>query len=378
MNFEVYNKNENNLKVAFFSKRTFGGIFAEKLNMEKISKYSNIEIHLFDSENKNLFEFKSVKDHDNIESDREVLDNYKLILKYIKENKIKVCIFFVSGFPWSEKFLNELKKYSYAACYFGDDPEACEKTSKYYVKNFNYSFCGGVYFNKKIKISEQYLKWGARKSKFIPLGASPVKYKEPFNSLDSRNIDLVYVGSCYFPKVFRMFKLKSYFGNRMKIYGRGWNESGSFVKTIVLKIIKFLYNVPIIEELPKNKLVELYQNTKIGFNTHMSYGPSNLRIYELPINGVMQICDCENGLKNLYEIGKEVIAYKNIKDAIKKIEYYLAHDGERIAIAKAGYERAKKYYKTEISFEKIIDEIRKDIDNNYKQIYLLTETKRNE
>jgi len=172
------------------------------------------------------------------------------------------------------------------------------------------------------------------------------------------------VGGCYLPKVFRMFKLKKHFGDRMIMYGRGWNSSNSIIKTFILKVIKFIYKIPQIEELPKNKLIDLYQDAKIGFNIHMSYGPSNLRMYELPMNGVMQICDCEEGIKELYKLDEEVVAYKNINDAIRMIEYYLQNERKRIEIARAGYHRAKDNYRVEQSFEKILKEIKGDMNIN--------------
>ena len=360
MKFEIFNENKNNLRVAFFSKKTFGGSFYEKKNIQKIAEYNHIEIHLFDTPDEEFSIFKDFKSHKQLVKKEEIRKIYKEILGYIRKNKIEICIFFGSGYPWHNNFLRELKKYSYVACYFGDDPEGCETTSQYYVKNYNYAFCGGVYFDKNTKISEKYLEWGAKKSKFIPLGVYPKKRRE-INNFEDREIDLVYVGGCYLPKVFRIFKLKKHFGSRMKMYGRGWSKSNNFLKTAILKAIKFIYKIPQIEELPKDEIVDLYQNTKIGFNIHMSYGPSNVRMYELPANGVMQICDCENGLKELYKINKEVIVYKNINDAIKKIEYYLKNNKERIKIAKAGYKKVLENYKVEYSFELLLSEINDDI-----------------
>ena len=43
--------------------------------------------------------------------------------------------------------------------------------------------------------------------------------------------------------------------------------------------------------------VELYQRSRIGFNVHWNeYGLGNQRLYHLPANGVMQICDCADSL----------------------------------------------------------------------------------
>lgn len=98
-------------------------------------------------------------------------------------------------------------------------------------------------------------------------------------------------------------------------------------------------------ELPPEGLAALYKRSKIGINIHDSFGPINRRLYELPANGVMQICDCPDGLKDVYEVGKEVIGYSSIKEAIELIRYYLEHDDERKQIARAGFRRVMKDYK---------------------------------
>jgi len=47
----------------------------------------------------------------------------------------------------------------------------------------------------------------------------------------------------------------------------------------------------------------------------------------------------ENGLDDLFRIGKELVTYRDDQDLVQKIEYYLAHDEERNAIAAAGQAR---------------------------------------
>lgn len=367
MKFDIFKSENPILRVAFFHRRSFGTTLAQDENIHKICDYNHLEIHLFSTDNNNFLNFESYEKHKKIGELSEVQLIYDFILEYIKKENIGVCIFFGSGYSWSEAFLNKVKEQSYTACYFGDDPEGAEYTSRYYVKNYHYAFCGGVYFDPITKIKDKYAEWGARKSEFIPLGVNPAKYGE-LTKDEQRKIDVVYVGGAYLKKILRIFKLKRHFGDRMKLYGRGWNGmSKNKFKIIIFRIIKWLYKVPFIEELPEDKLVELYGQSKIGFNMHMSYGPGNLRMYELPMNGVMQLCDCEEGLNELYEIDKEVVFYRSIDEAIKKIEYYLDHNEERIKIAMAGYERVKNNYKLEVTLGHLINKINADIEKNFRR-----------
>ena len=92
------------------------------------------------------------------------------------------------------------------------------------------------------------------------------------------------------------------------------------------------------------------ERTKIGLNMHISYGPINTRLYQLPANGVMQICDCKKGLGDVFEIDKEIIAYKSINEAIELIKYYLSDEKERENIALAGYRRVMTDYRRVSTF----------------------------
>jgi spore maturation protein CgeB len=71
----------------------------------------------------------------------------------------------------------------------------------------------------------------------------------------------------------------------------------------------------------------------------------------------LQITDNPKGYNELYDVGKEIVCYKNMNDAIKKINYYLKNDKERESIAKAGYKKAIKEYTYEKIIMKHVDEM---------------------
>jgi len=49
-------------------------------------------------------------------------------------------------------------------------------------------------------------------------------------------------------------------------------------------------------------------------------------------------------LEDFSDIGKEIITFKygEVEDLREKLAWYLTHDTEREAVAKAGYERGRK------------------------------------
>jgi len=81
------------------------------------------------------------------------------------------------------------------------------------------------------------------------------------------------------------------------------------------------------------------------------------RNFAVPACGSFLLTDYMEDLEEYYEIGKEIICYKDIEDLVAKIKYYLERDKEREAIAGAGYERAIRDH----SYEKRFNEIFKSI-----------------
>ena len=51
------------------------------------------------------------------------------------------------------------------------------------------------------------------------------------------------------------------------------------------------------------------------------------------------LTDAKANLGDLFEVGKEVVAYRDTAEAVEMIRYYTAHPEERDAIARAGQER---------------------------------------
>lgn len=79
---------------------------------------------------------------------------------------------------------------------------------------------------------------------------------------------------------------------------------------------------------------------KIAFN-HSAVEEINMRIFEAMAMGRALITNRDsayNGLLDLFEDGKHLITYTDEDELIDKLRYYLEHDDERNAIARAGME----------------------------------------
>jgi spore maturation protein CgeB len=203
---------------------------------------------------------------------------------------------------------------------FSDDPESSEQFSKPFASG--HDICAIA----NIAEVDTYREWGVKHVYWVPLGFWHDDYdpSRPEDEITSqrRDIDVAMLGertSSYRRREVDRYSLAFPQG---VFRGRGWPEGF----------------------LPESEKIPLLQRTKIGFNKHNSTGPINYRTFYLPANGVMQICDNKRYLGRIFELGREVIGYDTIDEAIDLTRYYLAHESEREAIALAGYRRSIRAY----------------------------------
>jgi hypothetical protein len=84
------------------------------------------------------------------------------------------------------------------------------------------------------------------------------------------------------------------------------------------------------------------QRAKIALNIHVDVAENyagNMRLYESTGVGAMLVTDWKPNLHKLFELGKEVVAYRSPAECAELVEYFLSHDEEREEIARAGQER---------------------------------------
>lgn len=82
--------------------------------------------------------------------------------------------------------------------------------------------------------------------------------------------------------------------------------------------------------------------SRITLNRHIDVAENyanNMRLYEATGVGTLLLTDHKDNLGELFEIGKEVIAYTSKEEAAEMIHYYLAHPDEAQEIARAGQKR---------------------------------------
>jgi len=87
--------------------------------------------------------------------------------------------------------------------------------------------------------------------------------------------------------------------------------------------------------------------SRIALNCHAdidSEYAENFRLFQATGMSVCLVTDWRANLPKIFEVGKEVIAYKNADECAELVRYYLDHEAERSAIARAGQMRTLRDY----------------------------------
>jgi len=109
-------------------------------------------------------------------------------------------------------------------------------------------------------------------------------------------------------------------------------------------------------------MYNILHNSKISLNRHISCAKdyaNNMRLFEATGAGSCLLTDLKSNLGHIFDIDKEVIAYKNKDELLEKTRYLLSHDEERNAIAKAGQKRTLAEHTYKHRMEELVEILRR-------------------
>lgn len=97
--------------------------------------------------------------------------------------------------------------------------------------------------------------------------------------------------------------------------------------------------------------------SRITINRHINVAENcanNMRLYEATGMGALLITDQKDNLGDLFNVGKEILAYSSPQEAVELIRYYVEHREEAAKIAKAGKERTLKDHTYKLRMEELV------------------------
>lgn len=210
-----------------------------------------------------------------------------------------------------------------------------------YLHAFDHILYHSPAYSCDMGMAEKLAYCGAKRADFWPLAVFDAAF-DPAKDEDAvfaneRDIDVIFIGAMHVNKMPMLAQVKKAFGRRCVMHGL------TSLKRNLYFNAKF--GLPgWIREVGFEQYVPLYQRAKIGINVHNrgDYTVGSYRLFDLPANGVMQISDGGEHLSAFFATDREIVGYQGADELVERIRYYLAHDAERTAIARAGYRRAMR------------------------------------
>lgn len=241
--------------------------------------------------------------------------------------------------PYHPEFLRRLAVHKVLRT--SDGPITAYDVDFAYLHAYDQVLFHGPAYSPELTMAEKLTYCGARRADFWPMAVFDVAFDrtktEDTLLSGTRDVDVVFVGALHVGKMDFLARVKKALGRRLRIYGLSSPKKNVY--------FNLRYGFPgWVRPLAFEDYVPLYQRVKIGINVHNrgDYSVGNYRLFDLPANGVMQISDGGKWLGEFFEVGKEVVGYRDVDDLVALVRHYLDHNSDRERIAVAGFRRAMK------------------------------------
>jgi spore maturation protein CgeB len=299
--------------------------------------------------------------------------------------QIKPDLFF--AFMYTDEFLvetlQELRTYTKTLAWFSDD----------HWRIYNYSITYARYFDWVAttwsKAKEIYHYYGII-NVIHTQWAAPHDYLTPVQG--NKNIDVSFVGLWSKPRE-KIIKNIEKSGISVLVRGRGWPKGGVSPERIIKIFMESKINLALnpapgkysLQSLarifmrPTQPFVKKYTLSKIANKImgrsftglafdfhfaknihawlHQNIRQIKSRHFEVAATGGMVITFDADNLSDYYEPDKEIVIVTSIEALKQNIEYYLVHDEERRAIARAGQIRTLREHTYQKRFEELFTTI---------------------
>jgi spore maturation protein CgeB len=237
--------------------------------------------------------------------------------------------------------IKELKKNAPIGLLYGATPVYFTRNIKLCARLYDYIFVNQL-------ITECALKSYGGNVKLLPIAAcdpdvhNTIKLSEEDEYLYGN--DVCFVGRPYDHREKILNNLVDF---DLGLWGAGWDK----LKT-GQKWIENCYRGTAFVE----KWVKIYNGSKISLNI---FGPGdtsgiNMRLFEASACGILQIVEYRSSIQKFFEIGEEIVCFKNINELRRLTKYYLEHPEKRFRIAENGKRRAHSSHTYEERMKKII------------------------
>jgi spore maturation protein CgeB len=256
-------------------------------------------------------------------------------------------------FPYHPDYLRDIPVYKVLRT--SDGPICAYDRDLAFVHAYDHVLYHSPAHNAQLDMAEKLRYCGAKQADFWPFqlwdAAFDTSKTEETILEGKRDIDVIFIGYPHLGKLSMFAKIMKALGRRLLMIGFPWKYTAYFN-------VKYGFPGYVRRPIkPGRSYIELYQRSKIGINVHNrgDYTVGNIRMFELPANGVMQISDGGDYLDRFFRVGKEIEGYASVEELAEKVRWYLDHEEERRRMALAGYRRALKDYRAAVLMQRAGD-----------------------
>ena len=110
-----------------------------------------------------------------------------------------------------------------------------------------------------------------------------------------------------------------------------------------------------------NEMYDILLRSQITLNHHGDVAPyaNNCRLFEATGAGAMLLTDWKANLQDLFDVGREVAAYRTVEDCAQMIRHYLDHEDDRRTMARAGQARTFRDHTYRIRMQELVEIVHK-------------------
>lgn len=234
----------------------------------------------------------------------------------------------VKGENISACLLKRLKKTPTKTVNWFPDPMNYWQVIKKIAPHYDYFFHFDPLVVRKLK------KEGVENIRYLPFAS------EAFAKREQKKYDISFVGTYNVRREKNLLLLTKF---RLNIWGdEKWHQS---------KLKEFIRG----NRVSPSKMHKIIKQSKININFHhqTTKEGTNLRTFQVTGCRAFLLAEYVKDLNNLFEIGKEIVCFKNSQELTRSAEYYLQRDSLREKIAQSGFKRVKKDHSYEVRLKQM-------------------------
>lgn len=254
------------------------------------------------------------------------------LLNFAYQQKPDLIFFSLFQDQFAIETLDYLKSKYTTINWFGDDQWRFDSFTLRYANHFTYCVTTDKFSIRKYEALGQnniiYSQWAAINSHQIP-NFTGYKY------------DVTFVGGFHPYRKWFIDTLQKR-GLHVKAFGNGW-DNGPLSAEDMNKIFassKINLNLSNSNSFDLRYLLSHWKALPLLIRGKKSASQIKARNFEIPYFGGFQLTDYVPSIEEYFDIGKEIICYKDVDEAELLIRYYLENDDERETIKSQSHHKA--------------------------------------